>query len=131
MSSLKNITADGITSLDFDITVAEDFYVRTRICQSAHGGKVYYFVRSGDTAESGESRCTAEKFAKAAAGTAAILRESAPDGIPAQTACKLVLNDGACIENSLPAETVKAIADTLAGLSDELRLLDGFKRHVL
>ena len=55
---------EGLTSLEFDLTVSPELYVRTRIERGGNRGRAYYFVRSGDTAERGEGACTDEAFAK-------------------------------------------------------------------
>lgn len=36
-------------TIDFDLTINEELYIRTRIERTATRVKSYYFVRSGDT----------------------------------------------------------------------------------
>ena len=49
-------------TIDFDLTINEELYIRTRIERTATRVKSYYFVRSGDTGESSEGVCPADKF---------------------------------------------------------------------
>ena len=48
---LEILEKEGLTSLEFDLTVSPELYVRTRIERGGNRGRAYYFVRSGDTAE--------------------------------------------------------------------------------
>ena len=61
---LEILEKEGLTSLEFDLTVSPELYVRTRIERGGNRGRAYYFVRSGDTAERGEGACPDEAFAK-------------------------------------------------------------------
>ena len=49
-------------TIEFDLTINEELYIRTRIERTATRVKSYYFVRSGDTGESSEGVCPADKF---------------------------------------------------------------------
>ena len=87
---LEILEKEGLTSLEFDLTVGPELYVRTRIERGGNRGRAYYFVRSGDTAERGEGACPDEAFAK-------ILKElvdAAVSGEPAATSHRLAVNDG-------------------------------------
>lgn len=122
---LEILEKEGLTSLEFDLTVSPELYVRTRIERGGNRGRAYYFVRSGDTAERGEGACPDEAFAK-------ILKElvdAAVSGEPAATSHRLAVNDGGQT-NALTAGQLTAVAESLACHVDELSLLDNFKPYI-
>ena len=119
------INRDGLTSLELDIEVSDELYVRTRIERGQLRGRAYYFVRSGDTAERGEGACTDKAFAKICAELLAL---SADGAAAATTAHRLTVNDSTTTRTlSLPC--LKAVTETLACHVDELALLDNFKPY--
>ena len=117
---LEILEKEGLTSLEFDLTVSPELYVRTRIERGGNRGRAYYFVRSGDTAERGEGACPDEAFAK-------ILKELS--GEPAATSHRLAVNDGGQT-SALTAGQLTAVAESLACHVDELSLLDNFKPYI-
>ena len=116
---------EGLTSLEFDLTVGPELYVRTRIERGGNRGRAYYFVRSGDTAERGEGACPDEAFAKILKE----LAEAAGAGEPAATSHRLAVNDGGQT-SALTAGQLTAVAESLACHVDELSLLDNFKPYI-
>ena len=122
---LEILGKEGLTSLEFDLTVSPELYVRTRIERGGNRGRACYFVRSGDTAERGEGACPDEAFAK-------ILKElvdAAVSGEPAATSHRLAVND--CGQTSaLTAGQLTAVVESLACHVDELSLLDNFKPYI-
>lgn len=123
---LDTIASDGLISLDFDITIDDELYVRTRIERRGNGGKAYYFVRSGDTAERSEGSCPAEAFSRISRELTEAL---AINGDATTVGHRLCLNDHAEL-NELSAAQLKAVAESLACHVDELSLLDNFKPYL-
>ena len=122
---LEILRKDGLTSLEFDLTVSPELYVRTRIERGGNRGRAYYFVRSGDTAERGDGVCPDEAFAKISKE----LAEAAMSGEPAATSHRLAVND-AVRTNALTSRQLAAVAESLACHVDELSLLDNFKPYI-
>lgn len=123
---LDTIASEGLFSLDFDITLDDELYVRTRIERRGSAGKAYYFVRSGDTAERGEGSCPAEAFDRISRELA--VAASLPDEA-ATASHRLCANDKAASQ-TLSARQLKAVAESLACHVDELSLLDNFKPYL-
>ena len=111
---LEILKKEGLTSLEFDLTVSPELYVRTRIERGGNRGRAYYF-----------GACPDEAFAK-------ILKElvdAAVSGEPAATSHRLAVNDGGQT-SALTAGQLTAVAESLACHVDELSLLDNFKPYI-
>ena len=115
---LEILEKEGLTSLEFDLTVSPELYVRTRIERGGNRGRAYYFVRSGDTAERGEGACPDEAFAK-------ILKELVDAAVSGEPAA-----NGGGQTSALTAGQLTAVAESLACHVDELSLLDNFKPYI-
>lgn len=122
----KILGDEGLQSVDFDITLDDELYVRTRIERRGNGGKAYYFVRSGDTAERGEGSCPAEAFSRIGGELA---EQLATEGDPSAIGHRLCLNDKSTL-STLTAAQLRAVAESLACHVDELSLLDNFKPYL-
>ena len=95
-------------TVDFDLTISEELYIRTRIERTDTRVKSYYFVRSGDTGESGEGVCPADKFD-------AFIQELAA---------------AVSTDNEHPAQSLVNVLETLSNYAPDFAILDNFKPFV-
>ena len=114
-------------TIDFDLTINEELYIRTRIERTATRVKSYYFVRSGDTGESSEGVCPADKFGAFIQELAAAVCIS-PEH-PATANHKLEVNS-ATKTVQLSAQSLVDVLETLSNYAPVLALLDNFKPFV-
>jgi hypothetical protein len=114
-------------TIDFDLTINEELYIRTRIERTATRVKSYYFVRSGDTGESSEGVCPADKFGAFIQELAAAVCISS--GHPATANHKLEVNS-ATKTVQLSAQSLVDVLETLSNYAPDLAILDNFKPFV-
>lgn len=114
-------------TIDFDLTINEELYIRTRIERTATRVKSYYFVRSGDTGESSEGVCPADKFGAFIQELAAAVCISSEH--PATANHKLEVNS-ATKTVQLSAQSLVDVLETLSNYAPVLAILDNFKPFV-
>lgn len=114
-------------TIDFDLTINEELYIRTRIERTATRVKSYYFVRSGDTGESSEGVCPADKFGAFIQELAAAVCISSEH--PATANHKLEVNS-ATKTVQLSAQSLVDVLETLSNYAPALAILDNFKPFV-
>lgn len=114
-------------TIDFDLTINEELYIRTRIERTATRVKSYYFVRSGDTGESSEGVCPADKFGTFIQELAAAVCISSEH--PATANHKLEVNS-ATKTVQLSAQSLVDVLETLSNYAPDLTILDNFKPFV-
>ncbi len=119
--SIMSQAGGVLDSLAFDFRLNDEFYVRTRVERGSARGKVFYFVRNGDTAESSEGVCPLEALSRLAGSLDEL---SAGETAEAVCDCRLVVNDTMEFHR-LPATVVKDIARMLAVEVDDLSFLRG------
>jgi len=114
-------------TIDFDLTINEELYIRTRIERTATRVKSYYFVRSGDTGESSEGVCPADKFEAFIQELAAAVCINSEH--PATANHKLEVNS-ATKTVQLSAQSLVDVLETLSNYAPDLAILDNFKPFV-
>lgn len=114
-------------TIDFDLTINEELYIRTRIERTATRVKSYYFVRSGDTGESSEGVCPADKFEAFIQELAAAVCISSEH--PATANHKLEVNS-ATKTVQLSAQSLVDVLETLSNYAPDLAIIDNFKPFV-
>lgn len=114
-------------TIDFDLTINEELYIRTRIERTATRVKSYYFVRSGDTGESSEGVCPADKFGAFIQELAAAVCISSEH--PETANHKLEVNS-ATKTVQLSAQSLVDVLETLSNYAPDLTILDNFKPFV-
>lgn len=114
-------------TIDFDLTINEELYIRTRIERTATRVKSYYFVRSGDTGESSEGVCPADKFGTFIQELAAAVCISSEH--PATANHQLEVNS-ATKTVQLSAQSLVDVLETLSNYAPDLTILDNFKPFV-
>ena len=120
-NSIMSQAGGVLDSIAFDFRLNDEFYVRTRVERGSARGKVFYFVRNGDTAESSEGVCPLDALSRLADSLNALSSEETAE---VACDCRLVINDTTEFHR-LPAAVVKDIARMLAAEVDDLSFLRG------
>lgn len=123
---IQQLSDSQNATIDFDLTINEELYIRTRIERTATRVKSYYFVRSGDTGESSEGVCPADKFEAFIQELAAAVCISSEH--PATANHKLTINN--TTTNKLSGQSLIDVLESLSNYAPDLAILDNFKPFV-
>lgn len=114
--------AGEIRSIGLDVRFSSEFYVRVRLERGTNRVSVAYFVRNGDSAESGEGGCTEDAFRCIADGLACV---HAGNGGEASTGfeSRLSINDE-LTAGRLQSGELKRLLATVAAQIEDLAFLE-------
>lgn len=140
----KSLSTGDILSIDFDMTIDNECYAQTSILNATPRCKAFYCFRNDDTREDGEERLSQDTFCLICSSIAELLGSNRKDTdvrlkyeLTFTTAQKLKFTFKSQTEtthsskenNTLSANTLKAIINLLTDNIDEYSFLTAFRPH--